>query len=98
MTNMKLTKNHLIGAAALGLLALVPNTQYAADASAATPAEINPYSIGVEAGTTGIGGNLGWRFSDYLGVETGFDYFNYITMAPSRTTTTTRHSASCPNR
>jgi hypothetical protein len=77
MTNLKPAGNHLIGVAALGLLTLVPNTQYAADASAATPAERIPYSVGLEAGTTGVGGNLGWRFMDHLGVETGFDYFSY---------------------
>ncbi len=77
MTNMKPTRNNLIGLAALGLLTLVPNTQYAADADASTPAQTIPFSLGAEAGTTGIGGNASWRFLDYLGVETGFDYFSY---------------------
>jgi hypothetical protein len=77
MTNMKLTKSNLIGALTLGVLALAPNTQYAAGSSYSSPAESIPFSVGAEAGTTGLGGNVGWRFMDYLGVQSGFDYFSY---------------------
>jgi hypothetical protein len=77
MTNMKPARNNLIGVAALGLLTLVPITQYAADMGASTPAQDIPFSIGAEGGTTGLGGNLGWRFADHFGVESGFDYFDY---------------------
>ncbi len=77
MTNMKSNGNQLFGALALGLLVLAPNTQYAADASASTPAQTIPFSIGAEAGTTGLGGNVGWRFMNHFGVESGLDYFSY---------------------
>jgi hypothetical protein len=74
---MNRTRSNLIGALAFGLLALTPNAQYAQEAPAQTYAQIAPYSVGVEAGTLGFGGNLGWRFMDHLGVQTGFDYFDY---------------------
>jgi hypothetical protein len=74
---MKPIRHKLIGALALGALAFAPNTQYAADASYISPAQSIPYSIGLEGGTTGLGGNLGWRFSNHFGVGTGFDYFSY---------------------
>jgi hypothetical protein len=74
---MKPIRHKLIGALALGVLALAPNTQYAADVSYISPAQSIPYSIGLEGGTTGLGGNLGWRFANHFGVGTGFDYFSY---------------------
>lgn len=77
MTTIDCTNKHLLGALAFALLTLAPNTQYAADASASTPAETIPFSVGAEAGTTGLGGNVGWRFMNYLGVQSGFDYFSY---------------------
>jgi hypothetical protein len=36
-----------------------------------------PWTLGVEAGTTGVGGSLAWRFADHWGVRSGFDYFEY---------------------
>ena len=36
-----------------------------------------PYTIGVEGTTLGGGASVGWRFTDLLGVSTGFDYFSY---------------------
>ena len=77
MTNWNPTRNTLVGAAALGLLALVSNTQYAAGADSSTPSEVIPYSVTAEAGTTGIGGNGSWRFMDYLGADTGYDFFSF---------------------
>jgi hypothetical protein len=77
MTYLNPTRILLPGALAVGLLALAPNTQSAAVASATTPNQGNPYSVGLEAGTTGLGGNVAWRFMNNLGVESGFDYFDY---------------------
>ena len=77
MTNRNPTRNTLIGAAALGLLTLVSTTRISAGADSSVPAQAIPYSITAEAGTTGIGGNVGWRFLDNLGVDGGFDYFDY---------------------
>jgi hypothetical protein len=75
MINCNPTKNSFIGATALGLLTLVSTSQYAAGADTFTSAQATPFSITAEAGTLGMGGTLGWRFVDNLGVETGFDYF-----------------------
>jgi hypothetical protein len=36
-----------------------------------------PFNLGVEAGTTGIGGSAGWRFANHLGLVGGGDYFSY---------------------
>jgi hypothetical protein len=36
-----------------------------------------PVTLGLEAGTTGLGGSLSWRFMDHWGVRAGGDYFNY---------------------
>lgn len=72
---MKERTNTLAGLMAIGLLALTPTAQYAADGD--NPAQTIPFSLGVEGGTTGLGGNASWRFMDHFGVETGFDYFDY---------------------
>lgn len=34
-------------------------------------------TLGVEAGTTGGGGSVSWRFADHWGARSGFDYFEY---------------------
>ena len=36
-----------------------------------------PFTVGVEAGTTGAGGGANWRFSNHLGVGGAFDYLSY---------------------
>ena len=36
-----------------------------------------PWTVGAEAGSTGIGGFGSWRFYDHLGVRAGFDYFQW---------------------
>jgi hypothetical protein len=46
-----------------------------ADAEGSIPYQ--PFSIGAEAGTPGIGGSASWRFADHLGVVAGVDYFDY---------------------
>jgi hypothetical protein len=43
----------------------------------ATPRFYRPLTLGWEAGTTGAGGALWWRFADHWGVRGGFDYFEY---------------------
>ena len=35
------------------------------------------WTVGAEAGWTGLGGFGSWRFYDYLGVRAGFDYFQW---------------------
>ena len=46
-----------------------------ADSSSRPPYQ--PWTVGAEVGTPGIGGFGSWRFSDHLGVRTGFDYFQW---------------------
>lgn len=36
-----------------------------------------PLTLSLEAGTTGAGGSLSWRFADHFGVRSGFDYLQY---------------------
>jgi hypothetical protein len=36
-----------------------------------------PFTIGAEAGTTGVGGSVNWRFSDHVGARAGLHYFSY---------------------
>lgn len=43
-----------------------------------SPPEVAPYfpfTVGLEGSTLGLGGWVGWRFSDLLGVRAGLDYF-----------------------
>ena len=35
------------------------------------------WTVGLDAGSTGLGGFGSWRFYDYLGVRAGFDYFQW---------------------
>lgn len=52
-----------------------------------------PFTIGVDAGTTGFGGSASWRFSDSFGVRGGVNYFSYDT---EEFTYTTRASGLSP--
>jgi hypothetical protein len=36
-----------------------------------------PWTVGLEAGTTGLGGSGSWRFSDHFGTRLGVDYIEY---------------------
>jgi hypothetical protein len=36
-----------------------------------------PFTLGLEGGTTGLGGSVAWRFADHWGVRAGFDYLEY---------------------
>jgi hypothetical protein len=36
-----------------------------------------PFTLGLEAGSTGFGGSGSWRFADHWGVRAGGDYFSY---------------------
>ena len=50
-------------------------TDNSADSSSRPPYQ--PWTVGAEVGTPGIGGFGSWRFSDHLGVRAGFDYFQW---------------------
>jgi hypothetical protein len=50
-------------------------TDNSADSSSRPPYQ--PWTVGAEVGSTGIGGFGSWRFSDHLGVRAGFDYFQW---------------------
>jgi hypothetical protein len=62
-------------AASLIACGSVPLTATAADSSAPPP--FRPITLDLEAGTTGAGGALSWRFADHFGVRAGFDYLQY---------------------
>src|SRR6267378_964811 len=36
-----------------------------------------PLTLGLEGGSTGLGGSLSWHFADHWGVRSGFDYFQW---------------------
>jgi hypothetical protein len=44
---------------------------------ASAPRNYQPFTIGGEIGTTGIGGAARWRFSNHFGVRVGGDYLEY---------------------
>lgn len=60
---------------ATAALALAASVLQAAESSD-VPA-YRPLSLGIEAGTTGPGGSVSWRFMDNLGVRAGADYIYY---------------------
>src|SRR5262249_21625820 len=49
------------------------NTVCAADDAA----ESHPFTLSLDAGTTGAGGSAGWRFMDHFGARAGMDYIRY---------------------
>lgn len=42
-----------------------------------TEASYQPFNLGIEAGTTGVGGGAGWRFADHLSLVGGMDYLKF---------------------
>jgi|KBSMisStaDraftv2_1062788.scaffolds.fasta_scaffold377655_2 hypothetical protein len=68
---------HVISLMAFGSIPLM------AGAAESTPPEdsglalYRPWTLGIEAGTTGAGGSLSWRFADHWGVRSGIDYFEF---------------------
>jgi len=79
----------------IGLLVcgLVLGFAHNAAASADEP-NYRPLTIGVDAGTTGLGGSASWRFSDNFGIRGGVNYFSYDT---DEFTYTTRAPGLSPN-
>jgi hypothetical protein len=63
--------NMLVAGLMLSGLALAPLT------SAGQEADYQPLSVGIEAGTLGLGGAVSWRFSDHFGIRGGVNYLNY---------------------
>jgi len=52
------------------------STQPVTAADVSEVPDYRPFTLGVEAGTTGIGGSLNWRFTDHFGARAGFHYFS----------------------
>jgi hypothetical protein len=50
-------------------------TAIAADESGAP--DYRPFTLGLEASTTGFGGSANWRFADHFGARAGLNYFGY---------------------
>ncbi len=67
----------LIGCAALMSIAANVSTPTARAADAEGAPDYRPFTLGLEAGTTGFGGSGNWRFADHWGVRAGFDYFQH---------------------
>jgi len=73
-------KIFLFSAASLMAAAVItPITNFAAEATASDQLErplYRPFTLGLEAGTTGFGGSATWRFADHFGIRAGADYFS----------------------
>jgi len=73
-------KIFLFSAASLLAAAVItPITNLAAEATASDQIErplYRPFTLGLEAGTTGFGGSATWRFADHFGIRAGADYFS----------------------
>ncbi len=66
----------LVRAIALTLVAAGISTPGRAQ-DATKEAGYRPFQVGLEAGTTGVGGYGAWRFADHFGARAGFDYLKY---------------------
>lgn len=75
ITNLSLYAGSLLACGSL------PLDGTAAEAAAIEPPSAAPlyrrWTLGVDAGTTGLGGSLSWRFADHFGARTGFDNLEY---------------------
>ena len=65
-----------VGALLCGLAASSTQAASEADNGQEAPA-YQPFSIGAEIATPGVGGSASWRFSDHLGARAGFNYWSY---------------------
>jgi hypothetical protein len=82
---MKLINKMLSGVVVVGLLSVAASTIFAEDSTnqtttaASEPSEslYQPLTVGAEVGTTGYGGDIGWRFMDHFGVGAAFDYLSF---------------------
>ena len=54
-----------------------PATQVTAMPWATALQSYQPFTLGAEAGTTGVGGGVGWRFADHFGLVGGMDYLKF---------------------
>jgi len=73
-------KKHIIAIASLALtssFAFAQDSTRAAAALSMAPPKLRPITIGVEAGTTGPGALVSWRFADHFAARAGIDYFEY---------------------
>jgi hypothetical protein len=53
------------------------STQTAAAADESGAPDYRPFTLGLEASTTGFGGAASWRFAEHFGARAGFNYFGY---------------------
>lgn len=77
---MQTSKKNTIGFLVCGLV-----FGFAHLATAEEP-DYRPFTISAEAGTTGLGGSVSWRFLDNFGVRGGVNYFSYDTEKYTYTT------------
>ena len=64
-----------VGALLCGLTAGSTRTACAADNAEEAPA-YQPFTVGAEVATPGVGGSASWRFSDHFGARAGFNYWS----------------------
>ncbi len=65
-----------LGALLCGLTLGSTPSACAADNDEEAPA-YQPFSVGAEVATPGVGGSASWRFSDHFGARAGFNYWSY---------------------
>ena len=73
-------KSILWASAVLACAGLAPTASAADGAIALEPSPpplYRPLALAVEAGTTGFGGSVSWRFASHWGVRAGGDYLSY---------------------
>lgn len=70
---------NFVAASLLAVALATPLAGSAAEIAASDQPErpfYRPFTLGLEAGTTGFGGSATWRFADHFGVRAGADYFS----------------------
>ena len=77
---MKTDANFLLGAASLlACASIIPTVSAADTVPASEPSRplYRPLSLGLDAGTTGFGGAVSWRFADHWGARLGLDFVRW---------------------
>lgn len=65
-----------LGALLCGLTVGSTPTAIAADSDEEAPT-YQPFTVGAEVATPGVGGSASWRFADHWGARAGFNYWSY---------------------
>jgi hypothetical protein len=60
-----------------GMAALSAPAAFGGDGAGDEAPGYRPFTLGAEAGSTGLGGSASWRFADHFGARAGMHYFSY---------------------